>query len=67
MWPTGLRAGARETLAAKRLDADHRTDEVAVHVSVADMQAGGNALDRFVDAAVNAQCQPCLLYTSRSV
>jgi putative hemolysin len=43
--------------AAEGLHADDGADEVAVHVGVADVQAVGDALDGFVDAAVDAQRQ----------
>jgi hypothetical protein len=55
---TRLRTGARKSLATKWLHADDRADDVAVDVGVADVQAVGDALDRFIDAAVDAQRQP---------
>ena len=57
MRPAGLRTGARKSFAAEGLHADDGADDVAVHVGVADVQAVGDALDGFVDAAVDAQRQ----------
>ena len=57
MRPAGLRTGAGKTLTTEGLHADDGADDVAVHVGVADVQAVGDALDGFVDAAVDAQRQ----------
>ena len=52
-----LRAGARQTFAAKRLHADDGTDHVAVHIDVARMNAVDDLVDGLVDTGVYAERQ----------
>src|SRR5689334_12492281 len=49
----GLRAGAREALAAERLHAHRGADHVAVHVEVAGACPRAHEVHRVLDAAVN--------------
>ncbi len=57
MGPAGLGTGSRQTLAAERLDPDHRADHRAVDVEVADLGSSPNGFGGGADAAVNAQGQ----------
>src|ERR1700737_5080793 len=58
MRPAGLWAGAGKPMATERLHADHRANHVAVDIDVADREGVDHALDRIVDAGVDAEGQP---------
>src|SRR6185312_17325730 len=61
MRPARLGAGAGEALAPEGLHADRRPDHVAVHVEVSRARAAAHALDRLLDAAVDAHREPVAL------
>ena len=48
--PAGFRTSAGLAFAAKGLHTNHRADDVAVDVDVADMCAGDDEIDGFIDA-----------------
>ncbi len=52
-----LRAGARQALAAERLHAHHRADDIAVHVQVAHVRTLDDMRDGLVDAGMDTQRQ----------
>src|SRR5258708_31777510 len=55
MRPAGLRAGAREALAAEGLHSNYGADHAAVDVDVADARRAHHFVDEAVDAAVDAE------------
>src|SRR3981189_1219116 len=55
MRPAGLRAGAREPLAAEGLHSNYGADHAAVDVDVADARRAHHLVDEALDAAVDAE------------
>jgi hypothetical protein len=45
----GFRARAGFTFTAKRLHADDRTDDITIHINIADMSAAGDEINRFIN------------------
>src|ERR1700749_5075320 len=57
MRAAGLGPGARQSVAAERLHADHGADHVAVDIDVTDWKPVDHGLDGVVDARVNSERQ----------
>src|SRR5216684_6179487 len=57
MRTAGLRAGAREALAAEGLHSNYGADHAAVDVDIADARGAHHFVDEAVDAAVDAERQ----------
>ena len=57
MWPAGLGACSRQSLAAKGLHADHRADHAAIDVNVAHARGGDYLIDKGLDARMDAEGQ----------
>src|SRR5216684_7771420 len=55
MRTAGLRAGAREALAAEGLHSNYGADHAAVDVDVADARGAHHLIDEALDAAVDAE------------
>ena len=57
MRPAGFRTGSRQAFPAEGLHADHRADDVAVDINVADMRRACQRLRARIDARLQAQRQ----------
>ena len=55
--PTGFWPRSRQAFAAKWLYAHHRTDNIAIHVNIADMSGFGNQVDGFINPTMHPHCQ----------
>ena len=53
-WAACFRACARLVVATKRLHAHHRTNNIAVHIHIARLDAAGDVFDLPINAAVYA-------------